>query len=200
MSNIKTGDRIKVKSSGNVGIVVARETTPLDGKKIKAEYVVKFGNGFDNYKSYSRHDIEKVTTAKKEDTNTKVYPKVYNYEHKCADGRTLILVGVVDTAYDRFVLREFDEDENKVPSEIFRDYAEKIKTLSIGYAICHPSDSNDNKVGANIALGRAYRKPLSYMESIFKGEFSEDTVRAILSAKAKFIEENLDRFINRDRK
>lgn len=183
MSKIKIGDRVRVKENGVVGTVMGREQKALDDKKVQVEYVVKTGNGFDSYKAFARKDIEKIPTAEPK-TDEKTYPRVYNYEHKCADGRTLVITGVVDT------FREFAFGElMKV----------KKKYLSVGYAICHPSDENNKEIGAEIALGRAYSKPLAYFETPFVGEFREDFVTVVLQAKAKFVEENIERFIERDK-
>lgn len=183
MSKIKIGDRVRVKENGVVGTVMGREQKALDDKKVQVEYVVKTGNGFDSYKAFARKEIEKVPTAEPK-TDEKTYPRVYNYEHKCADGRILVITGVVDT-FREFILSEI----GKV----------KKKYLSIGYAICHPSDTNDKEVGAEIALARAYSKPLAYFETPFTGEFREDFVTIVLQAKAKFVEENIERFIERDK-
>lgn len=183
MSKIKIGDRVRVKQSGVVGTVMGREQKALDDKLVQVEYVVKTGEGFASYKAFLRKDIEKVPTAEPK-KDEKTYPRIYNYEHKCADGRTLVLTGVVDT------FRELVLDEiAKV----------KKKYLSVGYAICHPSDENNREIGAEIALGRAYNKPLAYFETPFVGEFREDFVSIVLQAKAKFVEENIDRFIERDK-
>ena len=193
MSKIKIGDRVRVKNSGVIGTVVGREQKALDDKKVLVEYVVKTGDGFENYKPFARKDIEKVVnTEVKKDVKT--YPRIYNYEHKCADGRTLVLTGVVDTFREEVTEREVYGE-----TTLFETMKFKKKYLSIGYAICHPSDDNDKNVGAEIALGRAYSKPLAYFETSFIGEFREDFVTVVLAAKAKFVEENIDRFIERDK-
>jgi hypothetical protein len=182
MSKINVGDRVRIKSSGVVGTVMGREQKALENKKVLVEYVVKTGNGFDSYKPFTRKEIEKIVTETRMGDRT--YPRIYNYEHQCADGRTIVVTGVVDTyrKYDPFDLRSV-----------------KMKTLSVGYAICHPHDENDKNIGADIALRRANSKPLAYFETPFVGEFREDFVSVILQSKAAFIEENIERFINRDK-
>ena len=183
MSKIKIGDKVIVKATNNVGTVISRELTRLDGKKVKVEYVVKTGDGFESYKAFDRKEIKRVPTqANIAEVGT--YPRIYVHEHKCADGRTLQLVGVVDT---------FHEYSFAALKSV------KKKYLSIGYAICHPSDDNNGDIGANIALARAYDKPLAYLETPFTGEFRKDFVIAILQSKAKFVEENIERFIERDK-
>ena len=183
MSKIKIGDQVRVKQSGVVGIVIGREQKALDNKRVQVEYVVKTGEGFANYKAFLRKDIEKIPTAEPK-KGDKTYPRIYNYEHKCTDGRTVVLTGVVDT------FREL------VLGDILNA---KKKYLIVGYSICHPSDENNKEIGAEIALRRAYNKPLAYFETPFIGEFREDFVSIILQSKAKFVEENIDRFIERDK-
>lgn len=185
MSNIKNGDRVRIKESGVVGTVISREQKALGDKRVQVEFVVKTGNGFESYKAFTRKEIEKIPTVSKPKAEEKTYPRVYNYPHKCKDGRNLVITGVVDT-YNEWSPIKFGTI--------------KKKYLTVGYAICHPSDDKDNKIGAEIALARAYNKPLAYLETPFTGEFREDFVGTILQAKANFVEENIERFINRDKK
>lgn len=193
MSKIKIGDRVRVRKNGATGTVVGREQKNLGDGKVKVEYVVKTGDGFENYAAYARKEIEKVVTvAPKKDEST--YPHVYNYEHKCADGRTVVLTGIVDTFREEITAREAYGEVT-----LFETVKVKKKALSVGYAICHPSDEHDKTVGAEIAYARAVNKPLAYFETDFVGEFREDFVTVVLAAKAKFVEENIDRFINRDK-
>lgn len=193
MSKIKIGNQVRIKATGGLGTVMGREERKLPDNKISVEYVVKTGDGFENYNVFLRHQIEKVKPVEETNVNT-VYPKIYNLEHKCNDGRTLILTGVVDTYYDN--VGDFESYRTSRLIEIMKV---KRKALLVGYAICHPDDINDKEVGSKIALKRAYKKPISIMYSPFTGEFREDLVTAILQVKAKFIEENIDRFLERDK-
>ncbi len=193
MSKIKIGDRVRIVKNGLTGTVVGREQKMLDDGKSKVEFIVKTGDGFENYAPYVRKDIVKVIPTIKEKNNS-TYPRVYNYEHKCADGRTVVLTGIVDTFREDVTEREAYGDVT-----VFETVRIKKKSLSVGYAICHPSDGHDKNVGAEIAYNRAIRKPLAYFETDFMGEFREDFVTLILAAKAKFVEENMERFINRDK-
>ena len=195
MSKIRIGNKVTVKENGKIGTVVGREEKKLEGKKIEVRYVVKTEDGFENYKAFSRKEITKVPSVVSETNpnNNKVYPKIYNLEYPCSDGRTLVLTGVVDNYYDN--VSEFEEYRTSKVMEIMKV---KRKMLIVGYAICHPDDKNDKDLGAEIALRRAYKKPISILYSPFSGEFRDDLVIAILQTKAAFIEENIDRFIERD--
>lgn len=194
MSKIKIGDKVRIKESGLTGVIVAREQQKIDGgKTTKVEFIVKTGNGFENYAAYDRKEIERVfslPTGGEQST----YPRVYNYEHQCADGRTIVLTGIVNKYNEQVT-----ERENYGDFSILHTMRAKKKSLAVGYSICHPSDSHDKNVGAEIAYNRAIHKPLAYFESDFVGEFREEFVTVVLTAKAKFVEENIERFINRDK-
>jgi hypothetical protein len=186
MSKIRIGDNVVVKETNVIGTVVGRELKKSsDGsKKVTVEYVVKTGDGFENYKPYTRKEIEKVSTPTEVDTaNVSTYPRLYNYEHKCADGRTVVMTGVVDIYH--------------VAAPGIK--SQKNKILTVGYSICHPQDENDKNIGAEIAYRRALTKPLSVLATPFTGEFKEDFVTVILKAKAQFVEENMQKFIERDK-
>ena len=193
MSKIRIGNKVTVKENGKIGTVVGREEKKLEGKKIEVKYVVKTEDGFENYKAFSRKEITKIPTVVENTENKTVYPKKYSLEYPCSDGRTLVLTGVVDNYYDN--VSEFEEYRTSKVMEIMKV---KRKMLIVGYAICHPDDKNNKDLGAEIALRRAYKKPISILYSPFSGEFRDDLVVAILQTKAAFIEDNIDRFIERD--
>lgn len=184
MSKINVGNKVRIKATNEIGTVMGREVKELSDKKVLVEYVVKTGTGFDTYKAYTRKEIERYYEPVEENNaNKKTYPRVYNYEHQCDDGRVLVMTGIVDTFTEWHCLK----------GNI------KTKYLSVGYAICHPSDDNDREVGAEIAYRRAEHKPLAYFETPFTGEFRPEFVTDILISKALFVEKNIDRFIERDR-
>lgn len=190
MSKIKIGDRVKVKESGVIGTVVSRERSTLGENEVKVEYVVRTGKGFESYRAFTRKEIEKVPAASSGNAET-TSPRVYNYEHICGDGRIVVVTGVVGTVRKKTI-----EHNAWGGTTLYETRTDKKKWLSIGYAICHPSDHNQREVGAEIAFRRAYENPLSFFETPFMGEFREDLVTMILASKAKFVEENIERFIN----
>lgn len=177
----RVGDTVIIKDTNQKGTVVAHEQTKLNNNRVKVEYIVKTGDGFENYHAYSRKDLEMYYEPTNKTNRT--YPRLYNYEHVCADGRTVILTAIVD----KFVEYPPVADMKSI----------KKKYLAIGYAICHPDDKNNKEIGAEIALKRAFDSPFTYLESLYTGEFNSQFVTDILYSKALFIENNINKFITK---
>lgn len=133
---IKCGARVRVKSTNEIGVVKGREVIKLDNKHVKVQYVVKTGEGFENWKPFAKKELDVI---KKEASYPKHYVKTYTSD----DGRVLTLVGIV----------------NKIPSVTLR-------TLNIGFAIKNPTDASDNKMGEKIAKRRAMTRPVCYMSCL----------------------------------
>ena len=185
----KIGDKVRDKESNEIGTVIAHEQVKLEDKKVAIQYIVKFGDGFENYRPYTRKGLELVNTDEK--PVIPAYPKTYSHTQKCKDGkRTIVMVGVIGKCRD-YKFNYLNPLSN---------FSIKKKILSVGYAICHPDDENDFFVGLKLATKRAFEKPISYLETPFMGEFTEEFVNLILKNKADFIEKNLEKFINRDKK
>ena len=60
MSKLKTNDKVIVKATGKVGFIKGRDTIDLGDGRVKVEYIVKTGDGFDNWNTYSKNELEKV--------------------------------------------------------------------------------------------------------------------------------------------
>lgn len=63
----------------------------------------------------------------------------------------------------------------------------------------HPNDEFNEKIGVRIARSRYRKKPFCRMFSCFGGEFSKDTVEAIMNVKADYIKNNFSKFISKER-
>ena len=59
MSKFKINNKVIVKETGKEGIIKGRDVIELGDGKVKVEYIVKTGNGFDNWGSYSKSEHEK---------------------------------------------------------------------------------------------------------------------------------------------
>ncbi|MBP5456177.1 MAG: hypothetical protein J6Y37_06730 [Paludibacteraceae bacterium] len=187
MSRIKVNDRVLVKESGEIGTVVTKETIRLEGNRVKVEYIVKFGDGFENYRAFGRKELSVVKGTGSPSQRSSV--KEYTYESILEDGRIICIVGLVGIAK----YKALDIGDNGiVPLTV------KRKTLNVGYAICHPGDRYEYSLGLNIARRRAKERPLAKLESAFGGEFDESFVGTILAHKAEFIADNIERFIGDD--
>lgn len=169
----KINDRVRVKATGEVGTVKGREISPVEGtKRVNIEYIVRTGDGFSNWKSYTKTELEPIH---KNDGEKRVYTKVYDV----VDGYKITMYTKVDAT--RFLLS-------------------KERTLRMGYAIYSPEDEYDEERGIRIARKRSRTSPFCHMESSFSGEFNEATVIALMDVKADYIKNNLDKFIKRSQK
>jgi hypothetical protein len=167
----KVNDRVRVKATGEVGTVKGREVLSVDGTKhINIEYIVRVGDGFGNWKSYNRKELEPL----KRDTQEKhTYTKVYDV----VDGYKITMF-------------------TKVYSNLFNYVG---RDLRMGYAIYSPEDEYDESIGVRIAKKRSISSPFCHMYSAFGGEFNEATVYALMDVKADYIKNNLDRFIKKSK-
>lgn len=180
MSKLKINQKVVVKSTGNVGVIKSREIKNLDNGRVEIEYVVKEGEGFNNWNVYKKHELERYESdaiGEKDKTIVKFVHAPNKY--------IVTLVAVTK------ITRAWRYDENL---EVHR---QKGKELSIGYAIYNPNDEYDSKKGIKLAKHRAKTAPFCHMESDFSGEFNSETVNALLDVKAEYILNNIDKFINR---
>lgn len=167
----KVNDHVRVIATGEVGTVKGREVLPVDGtKQVKIEYIVKVGNGFDNWKSYSKKELEAVRTVNEE---LRVYTKVYDI----VDGYKITMYAKVNNYHTPWDTKE--------------------RSLSVGYSIYSPADVYDENRGIKIARHRSKTSPFCLMYSEFSGEFNAATVNAIMDVKADYIKNNFNKFINR---
>lgn len=192
MSKFNVNDEVIVVATGEKGVVKAKEvTTANDGNKkhITIQYMVKVGEGFSNWKVFYRRELQKAA-KKEESTESKYAIKVY----EAPNGYKVTLVALADT------YKYFECDE--VYNEAERHWEQitlpcKGKRLNIGYSICNPNDEYSANVGVKIAKKRLHSRPFAHMVSKFSGEFNKETVIAIMDAKANYIINNIDKFINK---
>ena len=71
------------------------------------------------------------------------------------------------------------------------------KVLRMGYALRHPHDESNTKMALKIAKHRAIERPICILESYYNGEFNEDTVNSLMSAKARYIFTHLENFVKK---
>ena len=91
MAKFKVNDRVRIIATGEIGTVKGRDIIPIEGSKhVKIEYIVKMGNGFDNWKSFSKNEIQSMKKEKKE-------PRVYTKVYDVVDGFKITMSGKVDT-------------------------------------------------------------------------------------------------------
>lgn len=171
MAKFKVNDRVRIIATGEIGTVKGRDIIPIEGsKRVKIEYIVKIGDGFDNWKSFSKNEIQSMKKEKKE-------PRVYTKVYDVVDGFKITMYGKVDTWC-----------------------CGTGRLLRIGYAIYSPEDEYNETHGIRIARKRSRTNPFCIMYSSFNGEFNAATVEAIMDVKADYIKNNFDKFIKKSQK
>jgi hypothetical protein len=170
----KINEQVRIKANGNLGIIKGREVIPIENTNhVKVEYIVKVGNGFANWQSFNKKEIEPIS---KEGEENRVYSKVYDV----VDGYKITIYAKV----------------NNMDNWLF----DNNKELRIGYSIYSPEDKYEPSVGLKIARKRSRLSPFCLLRSPFHGEFNEGTVISIMDAKADYIKNHFDNFINRRKK
>ena len=169
MSKIKVGDNVIVKESNLQGVVKSREIILNDKDFPKIEYVVKLGDGFEHWGSYTRKEL------KRNNKPLEVKPKKYPFYHlKTAwNGYIVITVGI---------LKDFSN---------FGFYR-----LTVGHAICNPNDEFELEKGIKIASRRAKKQWFSRLLSNNRRDFTKETIEAIIKTKCEYIANNIQNFVN----
>lgn len=182
MSKFKVNEAVRIKATGEEGVVKAREVVSIDAKTkhTTIQYIVKTGDGFSNWKAYNKKELAKYPTNV-ENPDAKYIKKVYDLPN----GYKLTLVGLAETVKEY----TFNADDEPITT--------RAKTLNIGHAIYNPNDEYNERFGFRIAKNRIKTRPFAHLYSEFTGEFNYDTVVAIMDAKAKYIAENSERFITK---
>lgn len=169
MSKFKTNESVVIKATGQTGVIKSREIITDGPNHVKVEYIVKTGDGFENWGSYTKKELEKVHYQPTPKPNLSIVLDA-------KDGYKVTLVAIVDTTYG--------------PYEMYR-----YKTLNIGYSIYNPNDEYNEEMGKRIATHRAKNRPFCYLFTYFGGEFNNETVMALLNVKGEYIVNNIDNFL-----
>lgn len=181
MSKFKINDNVVVKATNVIGTIKGREVINFGDGKVRVEYVVKLGDGFSNWKSFTKKELLKAKPI-----GDKIVPPPYAIVD-APNGYKVTLVALVKKQeIMKVYLNENDE---------YDPYVREGKELSIGYAIYNPADEYNMDYGIKVAGHRAKTAPFCHLVSDFSGEFNEDTITALLNVKAKYIVENFDRFV-----
>lgn len=51
---LKVGQNVRVKETGEIGVIKGREVIPMQDKHIKVQYVIKLGEGIANWKAFDK--------------------------------------------------------------------------------------------------------------------------------------------------
>lgn len=180
MAKFNVNDRVTVSATNQEGVVMCREEiNDKASKRTEITYLVKLGDGFENYKQFTRKELKRV--PRPEIPNTDVV-RVYD----APNGVKVTMVAMTDVVDGP--IEWSDEGE-----PIFR----KEKLFRLGVSFYNPTDDYDEVQGYKIARHRAIYKPFCSLTARFLGEFNEYTVNAIMDAKARYIIENIDNFVTK---
>lgn len=181
MTKFKVNETVCVKGSYETGVIKSIEKILMSNGETHVEYIVKCGEGFSNWKKYSRKQLEHF-----KDLNNKNKATDYLVVETKDKLFKIILVAIVQK-----------EDVDFYDFEIEKGYTRKGRKLSIGYSICNPSDEYNFEQGFKIAKHRAKKKPFCELTSGFGGEFNHETVMALLNVKGEYIANNIQNFVNK---
>lgn len=171
MAKFKVGDKVIVNQSEEEGVVKGRELTKVDGddKRIKITYIVRTKDVSGNV-MWASYDKKELSPYPQNVRRTEEYIKTYDV----VDGYKITLYG-----------------------NVYRKKSWNDNVLSVGYSIYNPKDEFNEKQGIKIARHRSRTSPFCQMSSSFNGEFNSLTVNSIMDAKADYIKNNFDKFINK---
>lgn len=176
MAKFNVNDNVIIRENNKLGTIMCRdEIKDKENKRTEIRYFVKFGHGSENHQWFNRKELTKYVPQEK--NNKRIKTRIYDI----SNGYRLTLVSIVET------INKYDQTITYFPKE---------RSLRIGYALCNPNDQYDENIGFKIAKHRAYNQPFTHIVARFTGEFNEATTEAIMDVKAKYICENLDKFIN----
>ena len=181
MAKFNVNDSVIVKATRQEGVIKCREeVNDKASKRTEITYLVKLGNGFENYKQFKREELERVPRAENPRPET---IKVYD----APNGVKVTMVSITSVNNSGFV--------GWPPS--CSSFSRKEKTFRIGVSFYNPTDEYDPEMGYKIARHRAVNKPFCSLTARFLGEFNAATITAIMDVKAQYIIENIDKFVKK---
>lgn len=74
---------------------------------------------------------------------------------------------------------------------------EFLRTLRMGYSICHNLDEIDEEYGKKLAFKRAMERPLGIIQTNNITMLQREDVEALLDSKVCYITDNIDKFIEK---
>lgn len=183
MAKFKVNDEVIVVATGQKGVVMCREEiNDKETKRTNVTYLVKLGEGFDNYKVFTRKELQRV--VRPVDAPEEVV-RVFD----APNGVKVTMVAMTEVLKDETL-----SWENEV-SPVLR--TNKTKVFRMGVSFYNPNDEYDELMGYKIARHRAFEKPFCTLTARFLGEFNAYTVEALMEAKARYIVENIEHFVKK---
>jgi len=133
----------------------------------------------------------------------KVYHVVHTTTEMDGQERKIVVVGIFKQKKEselnkKYVAIKFANGKEDSDAELTFTTKKVVRTFTIGYSICHPSDVAEfnEEVGLSIALSRAKRYPIGTITSTDVTMLNEDACMALLENEAKHIATHLDKYTN----
>ena len=183
MAKFKVNDPVIVVATGMEGVIIAREEKRnLSEKFTEIKYLVKLGDGFENYHTFDRSELARKPYTENDDNSEKI---------RIIDAPNGVKITIV-TKVEKQLYDTIYNFESDVCKNIYG------KSFKMGVAFYKPTDEYpyDEMAGIKIARHRIKTSPFCSLEARFRGEFNEPTVEALIDVKAKYLLENIDKFIN----
>lgn len=182
MSNLKKGKKVRLVTTGELGIIKDIERVKCsDGIHVDVTYLVKMLDR-PGWITCGRKALQLIPNPPKESE------PIYSLKRK-VENRVITVVGVVTAMRDAIL---YDFDGNRLTGRTVNGQA---KRFCVGWAICHPDDK-DTDYGTKLARRRCEERPLADYYTPFMGEFREEMVMAVLETKLNYIAENIEKFTN----
>lgn len=184
MGKFKKGERVMVKygsfKKASPGVIIDVRVVP-DGKKdrrVNVHYIVEKmtpeWEPTEKFVTVTRKQIEKIPAPRVEKPAGKRKPEYHVFQvDEDPTGRSVTVVGMVDTVKEGLTFRR----------------------LRIGYAIQHPDDGKDDRMGVMVARRRCVTRPMSVFISPQPCEFRKDVVEAICRTKLLYLCNNIEDII-----
>lgn len=130
--------------------------------------------------------------------------KIYSLYGKAVDvngqEHMVTVVGVYNQQKQRFMVTEPTMVEvgfKEVNGSVSYEASTKVRTLSLGYSICHPNDEFNEAVGISVAKSRAKKEPIGEVSSTDVTMLNEDHATALVFAELRHIIKNIDKYIEK---
>ena len=167
MSRMNIGDKVIVRATNENGVIKGREIIQRGDGTFDVQYIVKLGEGWDNWMAFSKRELQR-NVANKPKKNS-------NISYAVADAN--------------------DGYKVTVSAILQKSAFEDMYQLKIGYAICNPNDEYNERFGEKLAKHRAIHRPYSRYVSLKRNDFSKDIRVAIAKEKAEHIAKNIKEFV-----
>ena len=187
----KIGDTVALVSDNKKrGVIKDKFVKQISDNETKVTYLVKFGNSLNDYKEYTRKEIENLSFKKENNEVVSVYSTLET------NNRKVIVCGVMKVVKDMPNIKMYISKHDEVLKDFSYTPDETEYTMiTLGHAICNPEDVQDFETGYRIAYQRAMKRPFASFTMSNKC-LSRETLETICEDNCHYVINNLKNFIN----